>query len=602
MTRLELLIAAGLLVVATFVIRATTVAHARIVDDPAAARIDTYLSRAARFGFSGTVLVADSSRVLLNQGYGWANEALRVPNTAGTIFDIGSITKTFTTNAILKLASEGLLGVHDSLRRFFSDAPPDKRNITLHQLMTHTSGIEDPPIGDYDPVSLDSLRKVVFAGPLLSPPGTAYNYSNAGITLLAMVIAQVTERDFETFLRERLLLPSGLRQTGYNLPHWDTARIAHTYTPPVDHGTPLARLRASRGPRAMLLGNGGVLSTTQDLYRWELALRGGGAVPDDAIARQFAVQFERSPRLGVGYDWDIERDSAGRPVSFSHGSDAPDVGLNGEFHRYLPDGAVIITLANNRLNGASSRHFLVPNVRKLLHDSAVVMPPQVAGASRTTLEAFEGTYRAEDDGSLFLIERVGDHLAISAHGFTALDIFNARQGPEAIAQARAHDAGAARLLRALTTGDRSGLSAFLGSPREANELLVAWGAAASARGGLERFDVLGTLRLDRRAFLTTVRLQFGSETVTARFEWAGEQPVAHSGDLNAPALAGPFRVSPIPYAVSWPYWWVTPDGLTSFDLVSGSPMSARPDAVVGGRHQTLEFQVGGRTLLARRRP
>jgi CubicO group peptidase (beta-lactamase class C family) len=596
-TRLELLLAAGLLVGAPFVTPATGVDEARV---PAAARIDAYLSRAARFGFSGTVLVADSSRVLLNQGYGWANETLRIPNTPGTIFDIGSITKTFTTNAILQLASEGRLGVHDSLRRFFPDAPPDKQDITLHQLMTHTSGIEDPPIGDYDPVTLDSLRKVVFARPLLSRPGTGYNYSNAGITLLAMVIARVTAMDFETFLRERLLLPSSLRETGYNLPQWDTTRVAHTYTPPVDQGTPLARLRASLGPRAMLLGNGGLLSTTHDLYLWELALRGGGAVPDDAIARQFAVQFERSPRLGVGYDWEIERDSAGRPLSFSHGSDAPDVGLNGEFHRYLPDRAIIIILANNRLNGASTRHFVVPNLRKLLRDSAVVMPPEVAGASRRTLEAFEGTYRAGDDGSLFLIERREDHLAISAQGFTALDIFNARQGPEAIAQARGHNAGAARLLRAIASGDSTGLSAFFGSPWKSKELLEAWRTAASARGGLRQYAVLGTLRLDRRAFLTTVRLRYGTGAVTARFEWAGEEPVAHSGDLNAAVLAGPFRISPIPYAVVWPYWWVTGDALTSFDLLSGSPMSARPSTLVDGQYQTLKFAVGGRSLSARR--
>jgi hypothetical protein len=490
--------------------------------------------------------------------------------------------------------------VHDSLQRFFPDAPPDKRNITLHQLMTHTSGIEDPPIGDYDPVTPDSLRKVVFSSPLLSPPGTSYNYSNAAITLLAMVIARVTATDFEAFLRDRLLLPSGLRETGYNLPHWDTARVAHTYTPPVDHGTPLARLRASGGPRAMLLANGGMLSTTHDLYRWELALRGGGAVPDDAIRRQFTVQFQRSPRLGVGDDWEIEQDAAGRALSFWHGSDAPDVGLNGEFHRYLPDGALIITLANNRLNGASTRHFVVPNVRKLLRDSAIVMPPQVAGASRRTLEAFEGTYRAGDDSSLFLIERLDDHLAISAQGAAALDIFNARQGPEAIAQARAYDASAAGLLRALARDDSTGLSAFFGSPGEAKALLEAWRAAASSRGGLRQYAVLGTLRLDRRAFLTTVRLRFGREAVTARFEWTGEHSVAHSGDLNAPVLAGPFRISPIPYAVVWPYWWVTGDGLTSFDLLSGSPMSARPHSLLGGLYQTLEFKVGGRTLLARR--
>jgi CubicO group peptidase (beta-lactamase class C family) len=598
----DLLLAAGLLVAGSVAFGGIAVDDAQVVTGPAAERIDAYLSRAARFGFSGTVLVADSSRVLLNKGYGWADEARRIPNRAGTIFDIGSITKTFTTNAILQLASEGRLGVHDSLGRFFPDAPPDKRDITLHDLMTHTSGIEDPPIGDYDPVTLDSLRKAVFASPLLSPPGTSYSYSNSGITLLAMIIERVTGADYERFLRERLLLPSGLRETGYNLPQWDTAMVAHTYTPPVDHGTPLARLRASQGPRAMLLGNGGLLSTTHDLYQWERALRGGGAVPDDAITRQFTVQFERRPRPGVGYDWDIERDSAGRPISFSHGSDAPDVGLNGEFHRYLPDKAVIITLSNNRLNGASSRHFVVSNVRKLLRDSAVVMPPRVAGASRVTLQRFEGTYRAGDDSSLFLVERVDDHLAISAQGAAALDLFNARQGDEAVVQARAYDASAARLLRALAGGDRAGLSAFFKSPGEGKELLAAWRTAASARGGLERYDVLGTLRLDRRAFLTTVRLRFGREAVTARFEWDGEQPVTHSGDLNAPVLAGPLRISPISYAVAWPYWWVSGDSLTSFDLLSGGPMSARPQNLLGGRYETLELKVGGRTLLARRRP
>ncbi len=565
-------------------------------------RIGEYLARAVPFGFSGSVLVADSSRVLLSQGYGWANEALRIPNTAETIFDIGSITKPFTTNAILVLVHEGVLGVHDSLHRFFPDAPPDKRDITLHQLMSHTSGIVDPPIGDYDPVTLDSLRKVVFTSPLGSRPGARYSYSNAGITLLAMVVTRVTGKDFESFLRQRLLLPGGLRQTGYNLPAWDTTRIAHTYTPPVDHGSPLARLRASGGPRAMLLANGGMLSTTRDLYLWELALRGGGAIPEDATRRQFAVQFARTPGLGVGYDWEIERDSLGRRLSFSHGSDAPSVGLNGEFHRYLPDRAVIIVLANNRLNGASTRHFVVRNVRKLLRDSAVVMPPDVAGASRSTLAPFEGTYLAGTDGSLFVIERVDDHLAISATGAAAMDIFNARQGAEAVAQARAFNAGAARLLSALATGDSGTLSSVLGGRQEANELLVAWRAVAAARGGLRQHTVLGTLRLDRRAFLTTVRLQFERESVTARFEWAGTRPVTHSGDLTAPLLAGPFRVSPIQHAVVWPYWWVTQDGITSFDLLSGSLMTARPEALSGGQYQELELEVGGRTVVARRRP
>jgi hypothetical protein len=145
-----------------------------------------------------------------------------------------------------------------------------------------------------------------------------------------------------------------------------------------------------------------------------------------------------------------------------------------------------------------------------------------------------------------------------------------------------------RLLRALATGDTTALSGFLGSPREAKELLAAWRAAASARGGLRHYAVLGTLRLDRRAFLTTVRLRFGRAAVTARFEWAGEQPVAHSGDLNAPTLAGPFRISPIPSAVVWPYplghgLFATISSIPVQPLTFGLPHESRRTCSQGGR-------------------
>jgi CubicO group peptidase (beta-lactamase class C family) len=544
-----------------------------VIQGAAGARIDDYLTRAAAFGFSGAVLVADSTKVLLAKGYGFADEVKGRVNDTRTVFDIGSITKPFTTTAILTLAAEGRLSVHDSLHRFFPNVPPDKRGITLHHLMTHTSGLADPPIGDYAPVSTDSLVRAVFAGRLAAPIGTRYIYSNHGVSLLALVVGMVTGRGYEEFLRERLLKPGGLLETGYNLPDLDAPRVAHTYNPPVDRGSPLDRLRASQGPRAMLLGNGGMLSTVWDLYRWELALRGGGAIPQRAIDDQFRVQFERNARTAVGYDWEIERDSTGRVLSYSHGSDAPSEGLNGEFHRYQPERSLIVLMSNNRWNGASSRNAVVPNIRRLMRDSTVPLPPRVWPAPAAQLKAFSGLF-AMDDGSRIALRPLQDRLEMSVTGHGAVDVFNARQGDTAVSTARSYS-------------------------QRADSLMREWREMLLTRDPVIESSVLGTFRLDRRAYLTTVRFVFPRDTVVARFEWSGTQPVTHSGDFYQPVLVGPLRVSPVPAAVVWPSWWVQGDELVSFDVVSGTRMSARllPRDEAGRR--TLIIEGNGRALRAR---
>jgi CubicO group peptidase (beta-lactamase class C family) len=140
---------------------------------PLAARIDDALTRMVPFGLSGTVLVADDDGVVLSKGYG---AGLR----SDTIYDMGSITKTFTATAIRMLEADGKLGVDDPLTKYFDDVPADKVGITLRQLLSHTAGVVDLPDGDYDPISRTQLVTGVLQAPLKSQPGTEYHYSNAG--------------------------------------------------------------------------------------------------------------------------------------------------------------------------------------------------------------------------------------------------------------------------------------------------------------------------------------------------------------------------------------------------------------------------------------
>jgi CubicO group peptidase (beta-lactamase class C family) len=556
------------------------------ISGPIGARLDDYLSRAAAFGFTGTVLVAIGNTPVLHKGYSFADVAERKPNTPRTIYDIGSITKTLTAMGILFLESRGKLSVEDRIGRFFRDVPNDKQGIQLKHLLTHTSGIVDPPLGDYEPIGRDQLVKVVLGSPLGSEIGTTYNYSNAGFSMLAAIIEHVTGLPYEEFMRSQLFLPAGMRTTGYLLPRWDTTRIAHTYTLPVDHGSPLDRLRSANGPGWILMGNGGILGTTGDLFRWELALRQGAIIPLDRVAIAFQPHFQRSPRESVGYDWQISTLEDGE-VFYGHGSDAPYVGLCGWYGRYPAHDAAIFLLANNRHNGASTRHFVVPILRKIIAGETVVLPPGPQAAPLANFSTVAGTY-ALDRFNEISVKVSGDRLEVGAAGQAAVDLLNERQGPEAVAEAHRLNRRAGEFLAALHQQEVGRLADFVSDQQNATTLLSEWRTALNERGSLESSTVLGTYRLDRRAYLTTVRLSFEQGPVVARFGWSRDKIASHSDDLMLPALADPLRLSPIPYAAWSPYWYTTKDQLFTFDLLTGTALYATV-VLTDGKPTELRF-------------
>src|SRR5262249_41171526 len=137
----------GLPMLAVLMLAATTAVSAGAPSAPLSDKLDRWLTDAK---FQGSVLVSKGGAVVLRKGYGLADRENNIPYDAETVFPIGSITKQFTAAAILKMEMLGQLHVEDSVAHYFNGVPFDKRPITIHQLLTHTSGLESDFAGDND--------------------------------------------------------------------------------------------------------------------------------------------------------------------------------------------------------------------------------------------------------------------------------------------------------------------------------------------------------------------------------------------------------------------------------------------------------------------
>jgi CubicO group peptidase (beta-lactamase class C family) len=281
----------------------------------------------------------------LHEGYGLADRENQTPYTAGTVFDIGSITKQFTAAAILKLEEEGRLHTSDPISSFFPDVPEDKQAITVHHLLTHSAGLAGDFGHDYDIMPRDSLVGLALASRLRWEPGTRYAYSNAGYSLLGAIIEILAGQGYEQYLHARLLASAGMRQTGYTLPDWTGAELAVGYRGNRRWGTPLDQRWAPDGPWWNLRANGGLLSTLGDLYQWHLALQGDLLLSAESKAKLFAphVAMNADGTLHYGYGWMVATTTRDTRLVAHSGGNAYFVAY---FNRYIDEDVVILIASN----------------------------------------------------------------------------------------------------------------------------------------------------------------------------------------------------------------------------------------------------------------
>jgi CubicO group peptidase (beta-lactamase class C family) len=172
--------------------------------------------------FMGSVLVARDGDILLNKGYGMANVEWDVPNSPATKFRVGSITKQFTAASILLLEQRGLLKTTDPIKKYFPEAPAAWDPITLHHLLTHTSGIPNftaSPSYATLRVTGTTIDKTIATfkdSPLDFPVGEKMAYSNSGYLVLGYVIEKVSGQSYASFLEENIFKPLSMNDSGYD--------------------------------------------------------------------------------------------------------------------------------------------------------------------------------------------------------------------------------------------------------------------------------------------------------------------------------------------------------------------------------------------------
>ena len=367
--------------------------------------------------FSGTILLAKDGRPLVARGYGHANREWQIPNALDTKFRIGSLTKQFTAMLVMQLREQGKIRLEDSVCAFVAPCPDTWKPVTIHHLLTHTSGIPSytglPTFREITTVSktTDQMIALFRDLPLQWTPGEKYAYNNSGYFLLGVVIEKITGKKYDAALDDMILKPLGLADTGYDWPGPIVARRASGYM-----GRGSAVRNAEYLDMQQPYAAGALYSTAADLLKWDQALYTDRLIP--AAAKEVMWTPFKD---GYAYGWMIVPPS---PATFGHRRIAHSGGINGFSSMLIrvPDLRVTaIVLSNNMAAnaGAVARDLLALYFGQ---PYTVPAPRAVVTVGPSVLDAYPGRYQLAPN-VVIAVTKEGDRLMAQATGQGKFELF-----------------------------------------------------------------------------------------------------------------------------------------------------------------------------------
>jgi len=237
--------------------------------------------------FSGAIAIINPNGESIFLGFGENATADGKPDQK-TLIDIGSISKTITAVAALSLVDQGKLSLNDRLSDFFPYAPKDKLDISLHQLLTHSSGLPHHIAEDGDGISKQEFLKRTMDSSLLFQPGEKYHYSNVGYSLVAAIIEQRSNTSYEEFIRQTVLKNTENLSIGYE------GAYVSEYSMLTPNGEAIDQNSWGGSPKWELIGNGGLVSRPLDLALFFRKLN------DGEIISFAALEFMKTPHIREG--------------------------------------------------------------------------------------------------------------------------------------------------------------------------------------------------------------------------------------------------------------------------------------------------------------
>lgn len=385
------------------------------------AQISQYMTAVVKaYHFMGAILVARDGKVLIARGYGMANLQHHVPNTTSTEFRVASLTKAFTAMAILQLQAKGELNIEDKACKYVPSCPRDWHNITIYDLLTHTSGI--PDFTSFSNYRRFETRPTTPAGlladfenkPLDFKPGTRYKYSSSGYVVLGYIIQRVSGESYQKFLKKNIFDPLGMEDSGYDSSHPIGYKHAKGYV--YSHG----KYRAARYINMTVPYSAGALySTVGDLYTWDRALEAGKLLPKSLLKQMFAPQVPMGTLedLHYGFGWVISREFGYRVVW--HGG---RIAGFGSFNSWLPDQHAYIIVLDNVSSQVAAE--MARSLTAILFRKRYEMPRvrHTITLPAKELRRFVGVYQLSPTFSI-AIKRIGDQLKEQATGESAFPIY-----------------------------------------------------------------------------------------------------------------------------------------------------------------------------------
>jgi CubicO group peptidase (beta-lactamase class C family) len=312
--------------------------------DIAATKLDQYLKDK---GFNGTVFVTDKNNVVLRKGYGYANVKDKVLTTPRTKYRIGSITKTVVAISILQLREKGKLNIEDNVNKYIPSFPADK-NITLRNLLTHTSGLPDQGKGSVDAASRLKLVTWIGAQKLQFPAGTGWKYTDYNYMVLAYIVEKISNKPLAEYVKENIFTPVEMNESGMGATLPEDIFLAEGYTKKDNELVATPRLRMN-----WLYGCGEMYTTVDDMKRLDEAIMDGKLLSKQSLSDMFTV----SPARKYGFSFYIYPD-----YYHNHGVLA---GWN-TFNNFNWDKRTFVILFSNVQNGMNDT--FNQEFRKLAND------------------------------------------------------------------------------------------------------------------------------------------------------------------------------------------------------------------------------------------
>jgi CubicO group peptidase (beta-lactamase class C family) len=327
--------------------------------------------------FSGSILIAKEGKPIFSKGYGMANYEHQVPNTVNTVFLIGSLTKQFTSTAIMQLVEQDKLKITDSLGKYLDNCPKVWTGITIKHLLTHTSGIFNfTRLPEWDekhkiqPYTVKEVLNLVRDMPLQFTPGEKHKYSNTNYTLLGLIIERVSGKSYYDFIKDNILKPAQMQHSG----GYDADAILPNKAE--GYYTKLNWLiNAPYENISLAFSAGSLYSTVGDMLLWDQALHG-----NKILSKKSLEEMCTPYKDNYGYGLEIKEKFDKKTIS--HGGS-----ING-FSNYLlsfpKEKITIIVLSNS---DKASAGYVAHMLSSIVFNKPYTIPKM--GASELLSTAYE---------------------------------------------------------------------------------------------------------------------------------------------------------------------------------------------------------------------